>query len=97
MTSILPFIAINSFDPEMTQTMSAAFDSAWEQLAVAGHVETMPFRADVTRERMASAIIQEAHKGITDPGKLTAAALMVILSERRARAAKLTDRPSVPA
>jgi hypothetical protein len=67
MTSIIPFIVVNPFDPEATHAMSAAFDSAWEQLAAAGHVETMPFRADVTRERMATGIIQAARKGVTDP------------------------------
>jgi hypothetical protein len=96
MGSILPFIPVNFFDPEMTRLMSAALDSAWEQLQSAGHVETMPFRADVTRERMASAIIEQARKGVTDPGKLTGAALSVILSERRVRAARAAIRQDQP-
>jgi hypothetical protein len=88
MGSFLPFVAINAFDPEMTQAMSAAMDSAWQQLAASGRVETMPFRASVTKERMASAVLQEARKGITDPQKLVAAAMMVILSEARFPAAQ---------
>jgi hypothetical protein len=90
--TITPFIAVNSFSPDMTRAMSAAMDSAWEQLAVAGHVETMPFRADVTRERMASAIIAQARKGVSDPQQLVAAAITVILSERRVRTAQMADQ-----
>jgi hypothetical protein len=96
MGSILPFIAINAFDPEMTHAMSSAMQSAWEQLAASGRVETMPFRADVTRERMASAIINEARQGVTDPGRLTAAALGVILAESRMRAAMIAREPERP-
>ena len=96
MGSIIPFITINSFDPEMTRAMSAAFDSAWEQLAAAGHAATMPFRADVTRERIASAVIREARKGVSDPQKLVIAGMTVILRERQDRTARKTaprDQP----
>jgi hypothetical protein len=96
MGSILPFLPINSFDPEMTRAMSAAFDSAWEQLAAAGHAETMPFRADVTRERIASAIIREARKGVSDPQKLVIAGMTVILRERRERMARKIGQPEQP-
>jgi hypothetical protein len=73
----------NSFDPEMTGTMLVAMDSAWVQLAASGRVETMAFRAEATRDRMASAILDQARKGITDPGILTAVAITVIVSEPR--------------
>ena len=94
MASITPFIPVSSFGPEITHAMSAAMDSAWEQLAVAGCVETMPFRADVTRERMASAIIAQARKGVIDPQRLVATAITVILSERRVRADRVADQPA---
>ena len=93
MASILPFITVNAFGPEMTHAMSAAMDSAWQQLSASGRAETMPFRADVTRERMASAIITEARKGVTDPQKLVAAAMGVILAESQMRATLNASSP----
>jgi hypothetical protein len=93
MGSSLPFVAVDALDPETTRTMSAAMESAWQQLAASGRVETMPFRADVTRERMANAIITEARSGVTDPQKLVAAAMMVILRERQIRAARIAREP----
>jgi hypothetical protein len=88
MGSIRPFVTVNAFDPEMTQAMSAAMDSAWQQLAASGRVETMPYRASVTKERMATAILHEARKGVPDAQKFVAAAMMVILSEARFPAAQ---------
>jgi hypothetical protein len=81
----ISFTSVDAFTPETTAVMSAAFDSAWVQLAAAGRVETTPFRAEATRERIASAIIGEARKGITDPGILVAAALASAFAEHLSR------------
>lgn len=85
MESNIAFPGCGTFTPEMTAAMSTAFDSAWEQLAAAGRVETMPFRAAMTRDRMASSVIEAARKGITDPGVLVAVALTTVLGERGRR------------
>lgn len=96
MGSIINFTRIDAFTPETIAVMSAAFDSAWEQLVAAGRVETMPFRAEMTRERIASAIIGEARKGITDPGILVAAALANTLAEQMPRRAIESGRRDSP-
>jgi hypothetical protein len=81
MGSIHPVRSLYSFDPEMTRTMSAALDSAWQQLAAVGHVVTMPFRAASTREAMARAIFENARNGVTDPQLLFGSALAAVSSK----------------
>jgi hypothetical protein len=73
--------SIHAFDPDTTHAMSAALDSAWQQLAASGHVETMPYRAAAARESMASAILMQARKGVSDPQLLFGAAITAVLSK----------------
>jgi hypothetical protein len=75
-----PCRGLNSFDPDMTRAMASALDSAWQQLRTAGHVTSMPYRAAVTRETMASAILRQARNGVTDPQLLVGAAMTAILT-----------------
>jgi hypothetical protein len=81
--SVIPLSSVNSFNPEMVRTMSAAFDSAWQQIAAARRSDTMLLPADATRERVARAIIKEARKGVTDPGRLVAVAMAAALLDSR--------------
>jgi hypothetical protein len=76
-----PGIRSESFDPDMTEAMRAALDSAWQQLSV-GHVETMPYRVKAARECMATAILDHAREGVSDPQLLVAAAMTALFSPR---------------
>jgi hypothetical protein len=96
MGTSVSFINRNSFDPELTHAMSAALDSAWVQLVAAGRAQTMPYMAATTREGMASAILELARKGVSDPQQLTAAALMAALAARASRDAQQAHQATAP-
>lgn len=73
---------VKFFNPETVRTMSTAFDLAWQQIAEARHPAMIVIPADV-RERIALAIIKEARKGMTDPGRLVAVAMAAALPDYR--------------
>jgi hypothetical protein len=81
--SVIPLSSVNSFDPEMVRTMSAAFDSAWQQIAAARCSDVVTNPAGVARERVARAIIKEARKGVTDLGRLVAVVMAAALLDER--------------
>jgi hypothetical protein len=68
--TILPYVNGQAFDPDATRAMSAAFDGAWQSLRDTGHIATVPFKADATRERLARSILELARTGERDPIRL---------------------------
>ena len=49
--SIIPLLANSSFDPEAVETLSAAFDDAWEKLKQSGSTFARPAYERGARER----------------------------------------------
>lgn len=64
-----------SFDPEATQAMGVAFDSAWDDLEASGNIFSTQFTADRARKRIATRIINMALRGERDPDRLSSDAL----------------------
>ena len=63
------------FDPEATNILTAAFDTAWQMLKTSGNVLAADYRAAATRELLAKRIIETARQGETDPMRLADDAL----------------------
>ncbi len=53
--SIVPLLANASFDPETVETLSAAFDDAWEQIKQSGSTFARPAYERGAREVLANA------------------------------------------
>jgi hypothetical protein len=81
------FVQTPAFDPQMTRLMGAALESAWEELKDTGHLATAPWKAQATRERLASRILEAAQSGVRDPDALRRAALASLLAASRRRPA----------
>jgi hypothetical protein len=64
-----------SFDPEATNAMGAAFDSAWQDLEASGNIFGPKFTADWARKTIATRIINMVHRGERDPDRLSDDAL----------------------
>ena len=63
------------FDPEATNILTAAFDTAWQTLRTSGDVLAADYRAASTRELLAKRIIETARQGERDPIRLADDAL----------------------
>ncbi len=63
------------FDPEATNILSAAFDTAWLTLRTSGDVLAADYRAASTRDLLAKRIIETARQGERDPIRLADDAL----------------------
>ena len=63
------------FDPEATNILTAAFDTAWQMLKTSGNVLAADYRAASTRELLAKRIIETARQGERDPIRLADDAL----------------------
>lgn len=61
---------IRAFGPAATQAMAAGFDQAWQELQMMGHVCAAPFRANATREKLATRVLELASEGEYDPAVL---------------------------
>jgi hypothetical protein len=64
-----------SFDREAIDVLTAAFDSAWEDLEASGNVFSSQFTADWARTRIATRIITMVLGGERDPDQLSDDAL----------------------
>src|SRR6266567_2016404 len=58
------------FDPDATNILTAAFDTAWQMLKTSGNVLAADYRAASTRELLAKRIIETARRGERDPLRL---------------------------
>lgn len=72
---ISPFLANTSFDPETVETLSAAFEEAWERLKRSGSTLSRPAYERGAREVLAKRIIEMAQGGERDRQRLTDAAM----------------------
>jgi hypothetical protein len=73
--SIIPLLANTSFDPEAIETLSAAFDDAWEKLKQSGSSFARPAYERGAREILAKCIIDMAQRGERDRHHLTESAI----------------------
>ena len=81
--SIVPLLANASFDPETVETLSAAFDDAWEQIKQSGSTFARPAYERGAREILAKRIIEMAQRGERDKKALSDAAVSVSRRELR--------------
>ena len=73
--SIVPLLANSSFDPEAVETLSAAFDDAWETIKQSGpHLRGRLIERGA-REVLAKCIIEMAQRGERDRRHLSESAL----------------------
>jgi hypothetical protein len=73
--SIIPLLANTSFDPEAVETLSAAFDDAWEKIKQSGSTLARPAYERGAREVLAKCIIEMAQRGERDRQHLSESAL----------------------
>jgi hypothetical protein len=64
-----------SFGPEAIHAMSAAFDSAWQDLDASGNIFSSRFTADWARQKIAKRILTMVLRGERDPDHLSDDAL----------------------
>jgi len=72
---IVPLLANASFDPETVETLSAAFDDAWEKVKQSDSSLARPAYARGAREILAKRIIEMAQRGERDKKALSDAAV----------------------
>jgi hypothetical protein len=65
-----PFARQRAFDSETLQIMGVALDCAWYALMVSGSALTASFRAEHTRDALASRIMEAARRGERDIERL---------------------------
>ena len=70
MGNVHPFHRVRSFDPDTLQIMGVALDCAWYKLLVSGSALTASWRAEHTREALASQIVASAQLGERDVERL---------------------------
>jgi len=68
--SIIPLLANTSFDPEAVETLSGAFDDAWEKIRQSGSTLARPAYERGAREVLAKFIIEMAQRGERDRQQL---------------------------
>ena len=78
MGTVHPFAGVRSFDPDTLQIMGVAIDRAWYQLMVSGSALAASWRAEHTREALASRIIASARMGERDVDRLRDDALAYV-------------------
>jgi hypothetical protein len=83
--SIIPFLAKSSFNPELTEVLAAAFDTAWQRVKESGSPLAADEVAAATRETIAKNIIAGARTGERDKNRLIESALagLTVPSERQ--------------
>jgi hypothetical protein len=77
--SIISYLSKTSFDPEITDILAAAFDTAWERIRHSGSPLAAEEASEATREALARDIIALAQTGVRDKNRLVEAALANIV------------------
>ena len=72
---IVPLLGSAAFDPETVETLSAAFDDAWQQIKQSGSTFARPAYKRGAREVLAKCIIEMAQRGERDKHLLSDAAV----------------------
>ena len=70
MGTVHPFAHVRSFDPDTLQIMGVALDCAWYKLLASGSALSASWRAEHTREALASQIVASAQLGERDLDRL---------------------------
>ena len=95
MGNVHPFAHVRSFDPDTLELMGVALDCAWYKLLVCGSALTAAWRAEHTREALASQIAASARLGERDIERLCAVALAhvegLVVEPREAPTGPLRD------
>ena len=95
MGNVHPFARVRSFDPDTLQIMGVALDSAWYKLLVSGSALTAAWRAEHTREALASQIVASAQLGERDVQRLCDVAVAhvqgLVVEPRKASTGPLID------
>jgi hypothetical protein len=68
-----------AYDPETLNTLRAVLDEAWSSLS-------SEQQARISKSEMALRILRLAQRGERDPGKLRAAAILEVFTDKRPRA-----------
>jgi hypothetical protein len=93
--NVHPFARVRSFDPNTLQIMGVALDSAWYKLLISGSALTASWRAEHTREALASQIVASAQLGERDVERLSDVALAhvqnLVVEPRKASIGPLRD------
>jgi hypothetical protein len=76
--SIVSFLSQSSFDPEMTDILTSAFDVAWQRIESSGSPLAADKAAAATRETLAKNIIALAQAGERDKKRLIESALSLL-------------------
>jgi hypothetical protein len=83
-----------TFDPEMTAVLAAAFDTAWERIKRSGSPLAMEAVASTTRDLLAKHIFEAAQAGERDHNRLVDTALSRLSKDPKANgSAGAHDRP----
>jgi hypothetical protein len=93
--NVHPIARIRSFDPDTLQIMGVALDCAWYKLLASGSALTASWRAEHTREALASQIVASAQLGEHDVERLCDVALAhvqgLVVEPRKASTGPLID------
>jgi hypothetical protein len=73
--SIIPLLAQSAFEPEMIDTLVAAFESAWHKVELSGSKLASPGYQRGAQEIIAKRIIEMAQRGEREPGALASDAV----------------------
>jgi hypothetical protein len=92
--SIISFISQSSFDPEMTDILTSAFDTAWQRLKSSGNPLAADDAAAATRETLAKNIIAAAQAGERDQNRLVESALSRLALHPDGRLSPVKHSPS---
>ncbi|HEX3914504.1 MAG TPA: hypothetical protein VHW71_13420 [Steroidobacteraceae bacterium] len=91
--SIISFLSKSSFDPEITDILAAAFDTAWERIKLSGSPLAEDEASGATREALARNIIAMAKTGVRDQNRLVEGALANIVLYPGGRGPAAGDTP----
>ena len=67
---IIPLLAQSAFDPELIETLVAAYEAAWQKLEQSGSTFASPRYKRAAQEIVAKRIIEMAQRGEREPNQL---------------------------
>jgi hypothetical protein len=68
--SIIPLLQQSSFDPEVINTLAAAYDAAWQKIEQSGSTFASPRYRRAAKEIIAKRIIEMAQRGEVEISRL---------------------------
>jgi len=73
--TIIPLLANGAFDPETTEVLGSAFETAWQRIKASGSPLAVEPDASSTRDHLARCIIEIGRHGEKNPERLVERAL----------------------